>query len=280
MLESSQKTDIPYMQSMHYDQLAISSRLMGACLGNLKDVDQDLEPVVALMRNWDGKLGVDSPEATIFETTISQAIHLLLEHWLGELGLKIQGRGPFCGQWPEHTWEWFIHLLEKPNSPWFNLGNGETRDDLLRLGLRQAVDYLKRELGPQIANWKWGRLHQLTFSHVLGAQKPLDRVFNIGPFPIGGDGNTIWATFTSWVDHKHKEMVGPPFRFIADLNDLDHCLGQLIPGESGHLASPHFRDGIKPWFTGEYHVMLFQGDEVEKNLKKRLILLPRVTGKV
>jgi penicillin amidase len=74
-------------------------------------------------------------------------------------------------------------------------------------------------------------------------------------------------------------MVGPPFRFIADLNDLDHCLGQLIPGESGHLASPHFSDGIKPWFNGEYHVMLFRRDEVEKNLKKRLVLLPRDSGK-
>ncbi len=214
--------------------------------------------------------------ACVFEATSRQAVRLLLNHWLQEMGVRVAGEGPFAGQWPEHAWESFVHLLETPDLPLFDLGGGEKRDDVLRLALRQAVDWLKQKLGPRIQRWKWGDLHQLTMAHVLGGQTPLDRIFNLGPYPIGGDGNTIWASFTSWNNLDTKPMVGPPFRFIADLGDLDHCWGQLIPGQSGHLASRHYRDGIKPWFQGEYHPMLFQRSEVEQYLESRLVLEEKI----
>ncbi len=275
LLEAKPKVDIAYIKAMHFDQTAISSRLLGRALGSLGVADPDLQEVVMAMREWDGKLAADSPMAGVFEATTRQAVRLLLEHWLGDLGVRIQGKGPFAGAWPEHSWEWFIHLLGLPESPWFDLGNGERRDDVLRLALRQGVDYLKQELGPDMTDWQWGRLHRLTLGHVLGGQKPLDRVFNIGPFAIGGDGNTIWAAHTSYGDLERRKMVGPPFRFIADLNDLDHCWGLLIPGQSGHLASRHYRDGVNPWFKGEYHPMLFRREEVEKNLEAKLVLSPK-----
>jgi penicillin G amidase len=274
LLEAREKVDIPYIQKMQFDQVAFSSRTFGRYLGALQVVEPDLQTIVEAMRLWDGKLDVGSPMASIFESTSRQAARLVLEHWLGDLGPRIQGKGPWPGQWPEHAWEWFIHLLEEPDSPWFDLGNGEQRNDVLKLALQQSVEFLKRELGPQMKDWKWGRLHQLTFEHVLGEQKPLDRVFNIGPFPIGGDGNTIWSSFTSLSDLQRRPMTGPPFRFIADLGDLDHCWGLLIPGQSGHLASPHHADGIRPWFEGDYHPMLFRRDELEQNLVARLVLTP------
>jgi penicillin amidase len=273
LLEASQKVDIPYIQQMHFDQVAFSARLLARCLGGLEVSDPDLKPIVEQMRAWDGKLDVGSPLASVFEATIRYAVRLMIERCLGDLGLRAQGKGPFAGQWPEHIWEWFVHLLDQPASPWFDLGNGEQRDDVLRLALRQAVDFLKAELGPQMKDWKWGKLHQLTFGHVLGRQKPLNHVFDAGPFPIGGDGNTIWASFSSYADLQRRPIVGPPFRFIADLNALEHCWGLLAPGQSGHIASPHFKDGVKPWFEGKYHPMLFTREEIEQHLESRLSLL-------
>jgi penicillin amidase len=274
MLEAKDKIDIPYFQRMHFDQISFSARSLARALGSLQVSDPDLAEIVAQMGKWDGNLDGNSPQASIFEATIRRAIRLMIEHQLGELGLRIQGKGPFAGQWPEHTWEWFVRLLEKPDSPWFDLGNGEQRDDVLRLALRYAIDFLKQELGSDLNKWKWGKLHKLTFNHVLGLQTPLDLLFNIGSFPVGGDGTTIWASYTSWSDLKNDLMVGPPFRFIADLSDLDHCWGLLVPGQSGNPTSTHFRDGIKPWFEGNYHPMLFRRDEVEQNLEAKLILSP------
>jgi penicillin G amidase len=274
LLATSEKVDIPYIQKMQSDQVSLSSRIFARHLGALKVDDQQMEAAVELMRNWDGKLAVDSPQACIFEATSRFAIHLVLEHWLGDLGSRIQGKGPFTGQWPDHAWEWFLHLLEQPESCWFDLGEGENRDKVLLLALKQALEFLNQALGPRIKDWKWGNLHQLTFGHILGMQKPLDRVFNIGPFPVGGDGNTIWASYTSYYDLERRPVTGPPFRFIADLSDLDHCWAQLVPGQSGHLASRHRVDGIKPWYEGDYHPMLFSRDDVERDLEARLVLVP------
>jgi penicillin amidase len=275
LLDAREKIDVAYIRRMQFDQVAFSARILARRLGTLQVTDADLRPVVEGMRGWDGKLDPASPLASVFEATSRAAVRMMLERRLGELGPRVQGKGPFAGQWPDHTWEWFVHLLDKEDSPWFDLGRGERRDDVLRLALRQAVDFLKQELGTRMQDWQWGRLHQLTFGHVIGGQKPMDRVFNIGPFPIGGDGNTIWNSFTSLWDLERRQMIGPPFRFIADLGDLDHCWGLLAPGQSGHLASSHYRDGVKPWFTGGYHPMLFRRDEIERNLEARLVLAPR-----
>jgi penicillin G amidase len=274
LLEARSRVDVAYFKKMQFDQNAISARLLGWALSRLDVLDPDIKVIVDGMRDWDGELAADSALACVFEATARQAVRLLLEHWLGDLGVRIHGKGLFTGQWPDHTWEWFVHLLEQPESPWFDLGEGEQRDDVLSLALRQGVDFLKKELGSDWTKWKWGRLHRLTLGHVLGGKKPLDLVFNLGPFPIGGDATTIWAAVTAFASRERRSMVGPPFRFIADLSDLDHCLSLLIPGQSGHLASRHYRDGIKPWFEGEYHPMLFNRDEVEQNLEARLVLEP------
>jgi penicillin amidase len=190
LIESREKIDIPYIQSMQNDRVAISARRMGKALGSLKVKTPELRKIVDQMYEWDGDLNVNSFQACIFETTIRQATSMLISKHMGKLGIRAQGKGPFAGQWPDHLWEWFVHLLDEPKSVWFDLGQGETRDDVLTLALRKAIDYLKSELSPNMVNWKWGRLHKLTFGHVLGLQKPLDRIFCLGPFSIGGMGIT------------------------------------------------------------------------------------------
>jgi penicillin amidase len=69
-------------------------------------------------------------------------------------------------------------------------------------------------------------------------------------------------------------VVGPPFRFIADLGDLDHCLGLLTPGQSGHPGSKHYDDQIQSWFTRGYHPMIINRQELEKEIEGKLILIP------
>ena len=272
LLGTTQKVDLAYIQKMQSDQVSFSARAFAKVLSTLEVQDPELGEIVRQMGSWDGELGVDSALAGIYEATIREAIRMLLGHHLGALGARIQGAGPFAGQWPEHSWEWFVHLLEQPESAWFDLGRGERRDDIMRLALRHAVDDLKQKLGPRMEDWKWGNLHRLNFNHALGRQKPLNFIFNIGPIPIGGDGTTIWSSFTSYGDLKRRPIVGPPFRFIADLGDLEHCWGALVPGQSGNPYSAHYKDGVKPWFDGLYHPMLFRRDEVEQNLEAKLVL--------
>ena len=275
LIEQKDKIDIPAIQKMQYDQTTPSARALASHLGRLTGVDDDLKPWVGEFSAWDGHLSPDSPTASVYEATARKAIRLMVRAKLGDFGKHLQGQGVASELWSFHTWEWFIHLLDTPDSPWFNLGQGEQRDDLLKLALRQAVDELTRLKGKDPKQWAWGQIHRLTFRHILGAKKPLDRVFNLGSFPIGGDPNAIWAASAHLYELEASSMVGPTFRFIADLGDLNHCWGMLAPGQSGHPASPHYRDGIQAWFNGEYHPMLYERGEVERSTTTRLVLTPK-----
>ena len=132
----------------------------------------------------------------------------LFEHAVGDLGVHVQGKGPATGMWGDHAWEWFIALLDRPDSPWFDLGGGEGRDEVLARALTLAVDELEAQLGADWKKWSWGRLHQLTFHHILGSQALLAGAFNLGPFPYGGDGTTINAAAASQYDFGHANLIG------------------------------------------------------------------------
>jgi penicillin amidase len=275
LLKTNEKVDLAYFKRMQFDLISLSARIFSSHVKTLNVTDPELKPIIEGMATWDGKLDQNSSMACVFEVTIRFAIRMLLDHHLGDFGLRVRGEGPFPGEWPGHIWEWFVNLLDEPDSPSFDMGHGEKRDDILNLALREAVHFLKVEFGSELKNWQWKKLHFLIFNHILGAQKPLDRIFNLGPFPLGGDASTIWATYMDFHGLEVKPVVGPPFRFIADLGDLDHCEGILAPGQSGHATSPHYSDGIKPWFEGSYHPILIQRKEIEENLEAKLLLTPK-----
>ncbi len=275
LIEKGGKIDPAYIQSMHFDQICPSALFVSRYLSELKSDDPELSKVISLFRGWDGHLAVDSPQAAIYETFVPYMIRATLSKTLGDLTERYLGRGPTPvlaegSLFGDRALEWLQKTLTEPNSPWFDQGHGETRDDVMRLALRQTVDLLKEKMGLKPENWAWGKFHRLLYAHPLGRVSPIDRLYNRGPYPVGGDFNTVWATGASYYSLEHDEVIGPPFRFIADLSDLNHCYGLLSPGQSGNPASPHYDDQIDAWFTQGYHPMYFAREDVEKNAKSHL----------
>ena len=274
LITAREKVDIAYIQRMHFDQLSPTARTLARYVGQLTKVDPELDGIIDQMRKWDGTLAVDSPAAALHEVLIRQVLTLIVRGKLGKYAPNYRGKSPITGLWGSHSWERLVKQLEETDSSWFDLGSGENRDDLLKKALLQAIDILKKELGPDPCTWAWGKLHKLTFGHILARRQILAQTFDRGPYPIGGDGSTIWATTSNDYDLANASVIGPPFRFIADLGDLDHTLGLLAPGQSGHPGSPHYDDGIRDWFEAGYHVMLFNRQEIERAAKEKLTLMP------
>jgi penicillin amidase len=280
LLEAEEKIDIAYMQRMQYDQLSTTARGIARTLGQLAVEDPEQAAVVALMRDWDGTLAADSPAAAVYEVFTRRMLALMLEDKLGgDLAARYAGKGPTPvlqqgSMFGEKAWTWLQAMLAQPESHWFDLGGGERRDDVMRLALSQTVYWMKGEVGPEIGDWAWGKLHTLTYAHILGQVKPLDRLFNRGPYPLGGDNSTLWATTISGNDLQGKDIIGPPFRFIADLGDLRNSWGLLAPGQSGQPGSKHYDDQVQAWFNKGYHPMLYDRDDVEQEAQARLLLVP------
>jgi penicillin amidase len=274
LITGQEKLDVNAVRRMQFDQVSTHARTLAAYVGNLTSLETDLEEIVPLMRAWDGTLAANSPAALVYEVLVRKVLALMIDGKLGDLGPIYRGKGPNPGLWGMHSWEWLARMLAKPDSPWWDLGGGEQRDDVLKLALKETLDFLKVDISPHPGDWAWGKMHQLTFRHILGRQPLLAPIFDRGPYPIGGDGNTIWATFTTEFDLSHNFVGGPPFRFIADLGDLAHALGLLAPGQSGHIASRHYDDSVPAWFEQGYHIMLYNKKEIEEAAKERLTLTP------
>jgi penicillin amidase len=279
LLEARPTADAGYFKTMHFDQVSPLARDLKRYLGQLHIDDPELASIVERMRAWDGTLGVDSPEAAIYQVFIRRMIRTCLSDRLGELMERYAGQGPTPliqegTTFAEKSWAWLRETLAQPDSPRFDLGGGEDRDEVMRRALTESIQYLKDRFRPNPDDWSWGQLHRLAYSHPLGRVRPLDRLLNRGPFPMGGDQSTVWATGHRSFGDTPSSVIGPPFRFIADLGDPSNSWGLLAPGQSGQPGSKHYDDQIQAWFDGGYHPMLYHRDDVEREAQARLRLLP------
>jgi penicillin amidase len=254
--------------------LELVQRLLG-----LESEDPDVELALTQLRGWDGVLSLDSVGGAIYEVFRYTLVRSILEPALGEeLTLNVIGKGFHPLLKPSnvlygHDTSTLLRMLDGPDSWWIEQAGG--RQQVLERGLKQAVAWLRGELGPDVDTWRWGRLHRALFPHAMGMQKPLDRVFNRGPVPIGGDTDTPCQTGMLADDPYDPKAWAPTFRQIVDLGDLSRSLIIIPPGQSGHLASSHYDDLIEPWARGEYHPMLWTREQVEQAAESRLALQPR-----
>lgn len=298
MRSGEEKIDIPFIQRMHFDQVSPSARLVAHYLGRLPlsqsahSPETELHAAVKLIKEWDGTLSAESPAAAIYESFIRKMAGMMIHAKLDEpktkgkakpttsLAERVLGKGPVpvlaeTSLFGDRWLPWLTELLPDPDSHWFDLGNGEKRDDVMQLALQATVIELKKMLGPDMNKWSWGKLHQLTFQHVLSANELVASLFNVGPFPLGGDNTTVWAAGAYYHNLDSTGVVGPPFRMIADLGDFGNSLGLLAPGQSGNPASRHYDDQAKAWFTSKYHPLLYKRQDIEPRAQHRLKLKPR-----
>ncbi|MGQ9612803.1 MAG: penicillin acylase family protein [Chloroflexus sp.] len=160
--------------------------------------------------------------------------------------------------------------LDQPDE-W--LGQGRSWGGVLRAALGRTVAELTERLGDDPNRWQYGRLHTLTLRHPLGSVPALTPLFNRGPWPIGGDIDTVNRCYLPRDNAGMKITNGVSVRFIFDLNDWDNSRAILPGGQSGHPASPHYADMIAAWRAGAYHPLLWSRSAVERHSTQVLTLL-------
>ncbi|MBX5451671.1 MAG: penicillin acylase family protein, partial [Thermogemmatispora sp.] len=121
---------------------------------------------------------------------------------------------------------------------------------------------------------QYGAIHRLTYQHPLGNVKPLDKLFNRGPYPAGGDIDTVFMGAVL-PNQPEQVVIVPSYRQIVNLADLNASLSGHAPGQSGHPGSRHYGDFVRPWLRTEHHPMLFERQTIEENMEGRLFLQPR-----
>jgi len=237
------------------------------------------ERALDTLRGWDHVLLPSSVAATIYELVLFFAQKRLLEPLLGPaLTESAMGVGchanlnPIVLGWMDRMPLTVQEIFLCDEREWFR---GLPREALLADALADALDYLTRAHGSDIRRWTWGGVHPAGFHHPLGSQKPLDQIFDRGPYPYGGDTNTVWqAAFVPRLPISSDGGFTASWRQIIDLADWDRSLVMNSTGQSGHPGSPHYDDLIPKWLAGEYHPMLWSRAAVEAQLEATQRLEP------
>ncbi len=274
--ESKGKLAPEDFRAMHIDTTCLPGREFIACLDGFESDDADVRLALEILRRWDGKLTPDSTGGIVYEVCRYALVRLLFDGPLGrDLTFRFLGQGfnPVLlasNEFYGHDTVVLLRLLKDPDSWWVQQAGG--RETLIGHGLKQAVEWLRSNLGEDPKGWEWGKIHRAVFPHPMGLQKPLDQVFNNGPVPIGGDTDTPCQT-AMHPDRPYDNYAwAPSFRQIVDMGDLSKSQVIVPPGQSGQLGSPHYNDMVEPWLAGEYLPMLWTREQVEKHQHRILVL--------
>lgn len=229
--------------------------------------EQDL---VLLLKNWNGDHKVDAIAPTLFNQLLYQLLNEAMHDELGDNFFKtlISTRAIDFA---------LPRLASEPNSPWWDnnkTSETEDRSAIVKVAWQKSLAHLSNILGPDTANWQWGKAHTLTHNHPLGQQKPWGNLFNVGQFASPGGHET-----PNNLSHKigpapWPVTYGPSTRRLIDFADPSQALGINPVGQSGVLFDQHYQDQAQSYIDGQYHKQHFSEADVAANTKSTLQLLP------
>ena len=229
----------------------------------------------SILAQWDSYVLAESNAACIYHVLLQELIDLIIVNTDTANALKGKPQKAsdifqFTEFW-SHDTNTIYRILNDANGPW------QIKDAQATLiqGLENACAYLEKTLGANIQDWQWGKIHQLTYGHILGAQPPFDEIFNFGPMTIGGDKDTLNQLSFLGGKAYGGAICGASFRQITNMGNFDqsYCISPL--GQAGNITSPHHHDQMQAWLNGEYKPSLWSKQAILKHKKYRATLSPK-----
>jgi penicillin amidase len=140
----------------------------------------------------------------------------------------------------------------------------------VRETFRGTLDRLAERLGPDVAEWTWGRLHRMGLKHFLSARGDLGLLLDQNGPGVRGDATTVCNTGRG---ADFEAAMGAGFRMICDLGESPAGLW-MVDGQSqsGHCGSPHYRDQLPTWLEGDYHFVPLDRAEAARQFTTTLTL--------
>ena len=249
-----------------------AQRVLAPLLATLRMVVTDPAERVMLssLQKWDGDHRVGDIVPTVFNQFLYELARAAFADELGEAQFKNLLR--------TRVLDFALpRLAADPASPWWDRRDTpavETRNDTVKAAWQAAATHLKATMGSDPAKWGWGKHHTLTHGHPLAAQKPLDKLFNVGPFPAPGGRETPNNLAQSVGPGPWAVTFGPSTRRLIDFADAGKALGINPVGQSGVLFDAHYRDQAETFIAGGYVLQHLKAEDVKANARSRLNLTP------
>jgi penicillin amidase len=233
--------------------------------------DPDVKTMLEYFRSWNFDMRKEDVSTTLFQAGVTRLIYNIFHDRMGD---RLYGLYDTLASTPLSA---LSNLLKNPESDWFDdprTPARETRDEMIRKSVVDALHDLKSGLGGELKEWQWGKVHTVTFGHVFGENPLLGGFFNVGPLPVGGSHSTV-NVGQYFLAHPYKSVVGASMRQIFNLADINDTRSVLPPGQSGQVFSSHYKDQITMWLNDGYKVRPMEHAAVEATCREVLVLEPR-----
>jgi penicillin amidase len=274
VLREQEKFTMEDVRRLQLDLISVQAREMVPFIIHAYDSvtvsDPDVKTTLKYFQNWNYEMRKEDVSTTIFQVIVTKLIYNTFHDKMGD---RLYGLYDTLASTPLSA---ISHLFKNPESDWFddiNTDARENRDDIIRKSVSDALSTLKSELGGELKEWQWGRLHAVTFRHIFGSHALLAGFFNIGPFPVGGSHATV-NVGQYFIAHPYESTVGASMRQIFNLSDINDTRTVLPPGQSGQVFSQHYKDQIMLWLNGAYKTRPMQTSIIESTCQEVLTLKP------
>ncbi len=257
---------------LQMDQSPIPWREMGAAIIGCGASDPNAVLAIEMLESWDGVSSKDSSPATVYEFFVVEMAQRLVRTKAPRSSQWALGKGmsvltPESIMFTRRTGHLSRLLRDKPDG-WFDGGWNNEIADALATVTRRLID----QYGTDTQRWAWGVVRPLSFVHPVGERKPMDKVFNLGPFPWGGDANTIGQAAVSFLDPVENSPFVASMRMVVDVGEWDENRFVLPGGQSGNPMSPHYDDQLDLYRFGGAISIAWSPDEIDAVVKDRLVL--------
>ena len=276
LLASRQRHHVASFQAIQTDRYS-------AHLARLRDLlvarGAVADPEAPLLQRWDGRLEPESAGAAVAAAVYEELARALTMRVAGGqartlLGAGLAG-GPAISTYLYRMQGLLLQATERAAAPWYD--GVQDRDRQLGGAAARAVERLRARLGADPSRWRWGALLRYRPAHPLGGAPLVGPLWSRGPYPGGGDTNTVSQSAYSIAETRNgvsEVMLAPTYRQVIDLADFDRSTFMLATGASGIPGHPRYDDCIPDYLAGRQRPLLFSPAAVEAAAEARLALVP------
>lgn len=227
---------------------------------------------LTILKDWKATHELNDIAPTLFNKWLYFYLKLTLEDEFGEENFKLLLSTHIVKQMIEGQ-------TQNANSPWWDNINTknkkETQSEILTQSFKETIASLEKQLGNDVSQWQWSKVHQVTFQHPIGKVELLSGFFNVGPFPISGTNEVINNQLFIYTDEAIIPVKGgPSTRRIIDFSDIENSLSVLPTGNSGNPMSKYYSDQAELFVNGKFRKMKLNKKEIQAT-STQLIFKPK-----
>ena len=253
--------------AIQQDQHSAPLHAFAAQLAEIAPADDRDAPLLADVAAWDGAMSPRSRPAALVALSFILYRRAALRGLLGaDIDALVGGMlaiptldllGARAGSWA------LQRLREDPEQ-----GRLELAD-----AFQAAVERLRKRFGPDPDAWTWGACRAVLLPHGLVDAPLIGAILSAGPWPFGGDADTISQSGVLGLDPFRPASAIPALRLVVELTDP--------PQADFVLAGEQAADALHPagamtdaWLRGRRLPLLRDREAVLQERPQRLLLRP------